>query len=75
MKNCVIVKFWNDDLKIGFNDLKLAIGLENDAITYYKPEVNNGVLRFRNKKKVFYYNKIKANITNNNYKITEILPF
>jgi len=75
MKNTVIVKFWNDDLKIGFNDLKLAIGLENDIITYYKPEVNNGVLRFRNKKKVIYYNKIKSNITHSNYKLTEILPF
>ena len=75
MQNSVIVKFWNNELKIGFNDLKSAISFEDNEIIYYKPEVNNGVLRFRNKKKVFYYNKIKSNITHTNYKLTEILPF
>jgi hypothetical protein len=75
INNSVIVKFWNDDLKIGFNDCKTAISLENSELVYYKSEVNNGVLRFRNKKKVIYYNKIKSNITHTNYKLTEILPF
>lgn len=73
--NSVIVKYWNDKLKIGFNDLKSAICLENDVIIYYKSEVNNGTLRFRHKKKVVSYNKIKSNITHTNFVLKEILPF
>ena len=75
IENSVIVDFWNDDLKIGFNNCKTAISLENNEVVYYKSEVNNGVLRFRNRKKVYSYNKIKSNITHRNYLIKEKLPF
>lgn len=71
----VIVKFWNDDLKIGFNNCKMAIALENNEVVYYKSEFNNGTLRFRNRKKVYYYNKIKGNITHRNKVIKENLLF
>ena len=60
MQNSVIIRFWNDELKIGFNNLKEAISIENNQIVRYKAEVNNGTLRFRHMKKVIRYNKLNS---------------